>query len=142
MLAGLYFSRVRLGAQPPSWLPRSTAGAIVPELISGGPNIPILLLNELDDGNVVFFCGAGVSMGPGSDLPNFECLVDHVYSPHHLRRDAAEQVALSRCEFDKALGLLGRSERLGERQLRRTVIERLSTTATGHRSRGLILFLR
>ena len=102
----------------------------MPELIAGGPNIPVCLLNELDDGNVVFFCGAGVSMGPGSDLPNFECLVDHVYSHHHLQRDAAEQAALSRCEFDKALGLLARSERLGERQLRRTVIERISTPAT------------
>ena len=50
----------------------------MPELISSGPNIPVCLLNELDDGNVVFFCGAGVSMGRGSDLPSFGGLVDHV----------------------------------------------------------------
>ena len=103
----------------------------MPELISSGPNIPVCLLNELDDGNVVFFCGAGISMGPGSDLPSFDGLVDHVYSHHHLEPDAAEQAALCRYEFDKALGLLARSERLGEQQLRRTIVERLSTHATG-----------
>ena len=70
-------------------------------------------------------------MGRGSDLPSFDGLVDHVYSHHHLKPDAAEQGALCRCEFDKALGLLARPERVGERQLRRTVIERLSTPATG-----------
>ena len=42
-----------------------------------------------------------------------------------------QQAALRRREFDKALGLLARPERVGERQLRRTVIERLSTPATG-----------
>ena len=63
----------------------------MPELISSGPNIPVCLLNELDDGNVVFFCGAGVSMGRGSDLPSFGGLVDHVYSHHHLKPDAEEQ---------------------------------------------------
>ena len=103
----------------------------MPELISSGPNIPVCLLNELDDGNVVFFCGAGVSMGPGSGLPNFKCLVDYVYFHHHLNRDEVERAALCRYEFDKALGLLARPERLGERKLRRTVIERLSTPATG-----------
>ena len=80
---------------------------------------------------MVFFCGAGISMGPGSDLPSFGGLVDHVYSHHHLAPDAVEQAARCRCEFDTVLGLLARSERLGERQLRRTVIERLSTPATG-----------
>ena len=70
-------------------------------------------------------------MGRRSDLPSFDGLVDHVYSHHHLKPDAAEQGALCRCEFDKALGLLARPERVGERQLRRTVIERLSTPATG-----------
>ena len=87
-------------------------------------------MNELDDGNVVFFCGAGVSMGPESDLPSFDGLVDHVYSRHHLKPDAVEQAALRRCEFDKALGLLARPGRLGEQQLRRTVIERLFSPAT------------
>ena len=88
-------------------------------------------MNELDDGNVVFFCGAGVSVGRGSDLPDFDGLVGHVYSHHHLKPDAVEQAARCRREFDKALGLLARPERLGEQLLRRTVIERLVTPATG-----------
>jgi hypothetical protein len=37
--------------------------------IAGGPSVPDELLHERDRGNVVFFCGAGVSMPAG--LPNF-----------------------------------------------------------------------
>ena len=70
-------------------------------------------------------------MGPGSDLPSFEGLVDHVYSHRHLKPDAVEQAARCRREFDRVLGLLARPERLGERQLRRTVIERISKPTTG-----------
>ena len=40
----------------------------MPELIEDGPEIRALLLNEMDDGNVVFFCGGGVSMAEGSSL--------------------------------------------------------------------------
>ena len=32
----------------------------MPELVSEGPRIPVHLMNEVDEGSVVFFCGAGV----------------------------------------------------------------------------------
>ena len=98
----------------------------MPELVAGGPTIPVRLLNELDAGKVVIFCGAGVSKGAGSDLPSFAGLVEHVYAANHIEADAVENGALEIEALDKALGLLEREERLGTRALRRTVIERLS----------------
>ena len=112
----------------------------MPELVAGGPLIPVHLLNELDSGNVVFFCGAGISADAGSDLPGFARLVAHVYEANHILPDAVEREALDleevnpvrqRPNFDKALGLLERSGRLGTEVLRRTVIERLSVPPTG-----------
>ena len=37
----------------------------MPELVPEGPRIPVHLMNEVDEGSVVFFCGAGVSVGDG-----------------------------------------------------------------------------
>ena len=103
----------------------------MPELVAGGPYIPVPLLNAVDDGSVVFFCGAGVSTAPGSDLPGFSDLVDHVYTDNRIEPDLIEKAALDRHEFDKALGLLERPERLGTQQVRRSVIDRLSAPPTG-----------
>ena len=112
----------------------------MPELVAGGPAVPVHLLNELDSGRVVFFCGAGISAVPGSDLPSFEDLVCYVYKTNHVEPDAVEREALDleeqnpdrrRPNFDKALGLLERPERLRTQALRRSVIERLSEPPTG-----------
>ena len=103
----------------------------MPELVAGGPTIPVRLLNELDGGRVVFFCGAGVSAGPASCLPSFEGLVEYVYAANRIQPDAVESEALERKALDKALGLLERDERLGSSNLRRTVIERLSRPPSG-----------
>ena len=111
----------------------------MPELVSNGPRIPVHLMNEVDSGSVVFFCGAGVSRGDGSGLPNFAELVDDVYEEFRMEPDGVEREALHRDEpepglrrpqFDKALGLLERPERLGASVLRRTVIDCLSTQPT------------
>ena len=110
----------------------------MPELVANGPDIPVALLNRLDSGTVVFFCGAGVSATLGSDLPGFGELVGHVYKANHVKPDAVEREALDldevdvhrrRPSFDKALGLLER--RLGAQKVRETVIARLSKPATG-----------
>jgi hypothetical protein len=112
----------------------------VPELVANGPIIPVRLMNELDSARAVFFCGAGISMGPASHLPNFGGLVEHVFQVNHLTPDAFESEALHldepdpdrrRPNLDKALGLLDRPERLGAQLLRRTVIERLSKPPVG-----------
>lgn len=112
----------------------------MPELVPNGPNIPAHLMNEVDDGHVVFFCGSGVSAGEGSKLPDFAKLVTHVYEKHRKVPDRVEREALHcdvkdkqlrRPQLDKALALLERPERLGPEVLRRTVIERLSKPPTG-----------
>ena len=123
----------------------------MPELIANGPDIPTALLNRLDSGTVVFFCGAGISATPGSNLPGFCKLVDYVYKANHVEPDDVEREALDRAEpdpverealdrdepdprrrhpsFDKALGLLER--RLGAQKVRETVISRLREPAKG-----------
>lgn len=55
-------------------------------------------------GNLVFFCGAGVSYPAG--LPSFEGLVKNVYKNLNEERDELEQEAISEGYFDRALGLL------------------------------------
>ncbi len=125
----------------------------MPELVENGPYIPTKLLNELDDGNVVFFCGAGISMGTG--LPSFGGLVDHVYTENRLEPDEIEREALDcgiddpklrRPKYDKVLGLLERPERLGPTRssdpsrMRDTIVRRLSERSTGplHVHRALV----
>ena len=112
----------------------------MPELVANGPPIPAHLMNELDSGRVVFFCGSGVSAGSGSGLPGFAGLVQYVYKANHMEPDEVEREALDcdeqdpdrrRPNFDKALGLLERPERLGAQALRRAVIESLSAPPTG-----------
>ena len=112
----------------------------MPELVADGPAIPANLMNEQDMGTVVFFCGAGISAGPGSELPGFAKLVQHVYTANNLEPDAVEREALDlderdserrRPKLDKALDLLERPERLGASALRQTIIERLSCAPTG-----------
>ena len=130
----------------------------MPELVTDGPNIPVELLNTLDDDRVVFFCGAGISAAPGSDLPGFADLVREVYLRNRIEPDAAELAALglddaqfntwrSKRErperwqplFDKALELLERQISLGATALRGTVIECLSELPTGKLSLHLAL---
>ena len=112
----------------------------MPELVADGPTIPVHLMNEVDNGSVVFFCGAGISASSGSGLPGFEELVQHVYETNHMEPDAVEREALDLEEldpgrrlpkFDKALGLLERPGRLGAQAMRLSVIARLSRPAPG-----------
>lgn len=100
-------------------------GAQLPELVEHGPNIPFKLMNELDDGRVVFFCGAGISMASG--LPGFDGLVEYIYDQTGERKTDLEQELINSKQYDKALGQL--EGRLNEGRLRQVVIERLSQKA-------------
>jgi len=77
-----------------------------------GPNIPDELLQERDDGNVVFFCGAGVSRPAG--LPGFLDLAEQVVEELGAPEDAKVRQMLDRAKqepdglisLDHVFGLL------------------------------------
>src|SRR5258708_38457059 len=66
-------------------------------------DIPSELIHEVNDGEVVFLCGAGVSRGVG--LPSFQKLTDDVYTKlsESQANEAAERIAYGRTEYDRVL---------------------------------------
>jgi len=64
----------------------------MPELVKDGPFIPGELINFLAQGKVVFFCGAGISVGTG--LPGFPGLVQGIYKNLGDKPDDVEWEAL------------------------------------------------
>lgn len=76
------------------------------QFVSHGPDIPDALLQEHEDGRVVFFCGAGVSYPAG--LPGFKGLVDEIFRRNGTAPSDIERVALDRGQYDAALDLLER----------------------------------
>lgn len=103
----------------------------MPELVANGPIIPVRLMNEQDSSRVIFFCGAGISSGPNSELPTFVELVEYVYENHYIDPDSVERKSLRSLNLDKVFGLLERPKRLGSESLRSTVIDRLSQPPDG-----------
>ena len=94
------------------------------QFVKDGPEIPEHLLQAHEDGQVVFFCGAGISCPAG--LPLFGSLVNRVYRKLRVQRDAVQHAAFRAKRFDTALGLLeGNGERKRE-AVRRAVAEILS----------------
>src|SRR5689334_15121567 len=106
------------------------------QFVPGGPAIPAEVLHALDEGRLVFFCGAGVSVATG--LPIFRDLVSDAYDgcrqPVDAERvplDPAARDAFCNEQYDKALEILERRE--GERRgpMRRAVMRRLLEPPTG-----------
>ena len=102
----------------------------MPEVVAGGPNIPVALMNDLAEERVVFFCGAGVSSGTESNLPTFGALVRDVYEDCGVTPNSVERDACRATEFDRVLDLL--EQRLVPGQVRSSVIKRLSVAPCGN----------
>lgn len=83
------------------------------QFVKDGPNIPDELLQAHEDGNVVFFCGAGISYP--ADLPGFKGLVDQIYLEVGETKNEIESNVYDREQFDSTLDLLERRV-VGERQ--------------------------
>ena len=66
---------------------------------ANGPAIPDVLLDERDAGNVVFLCGAGVSIEAG--MPNFEKLARHVVGELDPPQDSEIRQALQTYDADE-----------------------------------------
>ena len=97
------------------------------QLIAKGPDIPIGALHAQEDGQLVFFCGAGVSIPCG--LPSFEDLVGAtrerlgaIFTPQEEREFKAKA-------FDRVLGLL--EGRFGSK-VRWIVVDLLKTTESAN----------
>jgi len=89
------------------------------QFIQNGPDIPEALLQAHEEGRVVFFCGAGISYPAG--LPGFKGLVDKIYHAAGTQRNAIEDRAYQRGQYDAALDLL--EKRLpGQRSAVRTAL--------------------
>jgi hypothetical protein len=87
--------------------------------ISGGPDLPPNLLQALEDGRLVFFCGAGISYPAG--LPTFRGLVEAVYQHLGQRMEGHEQLEFEKQNYDRVFGLLER--RMTGTFVRRAVIQ-------------------
>ena len=74
------------------------------QFVKNGPDIPERLLQAHEDGQVVFFCGAGISYPAG--LPGFAGLVDRVYANLAVQPDSIQKAAIKSGQFDTAIGLL------------------------------------
>lgn len=82
------------------------------QFIKNGPDIPERLLQSHADGNVVFFCGAGISYP--AKLPGFSGLVDRLYKSLAVTPSPVQQASRKAKQFDTAIGLL-EDELLGGR---------------------------
>ena len=93
------------------------------QFVQDGPDVPDLLLQEHEEGNVVFFCGAGISYPAG--LPGFKGLVDEVYATLNTTRNPVEQSAYDNCSYDATLGLLEDRVVGGRRVVREAIAKNL-----------------
>jgi hypothetical protein len=78
----------------------------MPAFISNGPDIPERLLQAHEEGQVVFFCGAGISTPAG--LPLFRGLVNEIYSHLGTARTEVEEAAYIKEQYDAVLDQLER----------------------------------
>jgi hypothetical protein len=92
--------------------------------IKGGPEVPEHLVQAHEEGNVVFFCGAGVSYPAG--LPGFKGLVTALYSELGETLDPVEQTAFKENRFDSVIYLLER--RVGNRTVVREKLWKILTS--------------
>ncbi len=78
----------------------------MPAFINNGPDIPERLLQEHEEGHVVFFCGAGISYPAG--LPGYRELVDCIYNELGTTREPIENQAYQNKQYDATLFQLER----------------------------------
>lgn len=73
--------------------------------LASGVTIPDELWNVADGGDVVYFCGAGISIDPPSDLPTFAQMAVEIAKPHFLAAGCSDDLD-DRKDYDVILGEL------------------------------------
>ena len=76
------------------------------QILKGGPVIPEELLRAHEDGDVVFFAGAGVSKPAG--IPGFKGVVDQLYAQLLVEPTREQKRAIKEHRYDVAINLLER----------------------------------
>ena len=94
------------------------------QFVKGGPDIPEKLLQAQEDGQLVFFCGAGISYP--ARLPGFGGLVWGLYEELKYPPNAVQQAAIKGKRFDTAIALL-EQDVAGERQTVRKAVAKILT---------------
>lgn len=74
------------------------------QFIADGPDVPEVLLQEHEEGRVVFFCGAGISYKVG--LEDFKWLVNKIYHICRTTPTTIEKQAYDNKLYDKTLNIL------------------------------------
>ena len=97
------------------------SGGLFMRWITCGPDLPPELLQELEDGELVLFCGAGVSYPAG--LPTFRGLVEKAYERLIETMQGLERVEFDNKNYDRVFGLM--EKRIGASFVRRAVIASL-----------------
>ncbi len=93
------------------------------KLVENGPDIPSEVLQAQEDGNLILFCGAGVSYRAG--LGDFKWLVDRVYEKTNLTPTEIEGEEYEAKQYDRVLTLLEHGDRLGPTRMRKAVVKSL-----------------
>ena len=106
------------------------------QFVEGGPYIPSRMLKAHENGDMVFLCGAGVSISAG--LPTFKGLVDCIYKKlggglEH--RTQHEEDAYEKERFDEVLQrLAGRIPGDGMFKVKELAVECINDTQSGESS--------
>ena len=74
------------------------------QFVANGPDVPESLLRQHEEGRVVFFAGAGVSVASG--LPDFPDLVTQLFEALKVTPDRIQQRAIRDEQYDTAIRLL------------------------------------
>ena len=93
------------------------------QFIKHGPDIPERLLQSQEEGQVVFFCGAGISYPAG--LPGFGRLVENIYNNIGTDLEELEQKIFKKKLFDQTLALLERRVTGGRETVRKALYQSL-----------------
>ncbi|HEV2596624.1 MAG TPA: SIR2 family protein [Sphingomicrobium sp.] len=100
------------------------------QFIPGGPDVPDRLLQAHEEGEVVFFCGAGISFP--ADLPSFKGLVKNLYSSLGTVPTDVENAAIKKWQYDTAIALLEDRYPGGREKVREHVAQLLTPTNLTH----------
>ncbi|KLQ93029.1 anti-phage defense-associated sirtuin Dsr1 [Enterobacter kobei] len=93
------------------------------QFVTNGPDIPDSLLQAHEEGRVVFFCGAGISVP--AKLPDFKELVEEIFKRTSPFKTPEEEKTFKNYQYDATLNLLEHRLPEGRVQVRQALVSTL-----------------